>query len=208
MVGQSIINVTSGGRGRLSTLWAGVFLMILILVLTRWVGEIPMAALVGVMFMVSFKTFDWPSVTRLRAIPVQSTLVMLTTAIIVLLTHDLSKGVIAGVLMSAVFFMRKVGKMVVVNEGEDTTPEVRHYHVTGQLFFASADLFIAGFEFHGQPQRVEIDLRQVHIWDQTGAAALDKVIQRYRTRGAEVSVTGLNPQSRALMTRLGLAHAG
>ncbi|WP_292041439.1 MULTISPECIES: SulP family inorganic anion transporter [unclassified Brevundimonas] len=207
MVGQSIINVTSGGRGRLSTLWAGVFLMILILVLTQWVGKIPMAALVGVMFMVSFKTFDWPSVTRLRAIPVQSTLVMLTTAIIVLLTHDLSKGVIAGVLMSAVFFMRKVGKMVVVNEGEDTTPEVRHYHVTGQLFFASADLFVAGFEFHGQPQRVQIDLHQVHIWDQTGAAALDKVIQRYRTRGAEVSVMGLNSQSRALMTRLGLSHA-
>ena len=208
MIGQSIINVTSGGRGRLSTLWAGVFLMILILILTRWVGEIPMAALVGVMFMVSFKTFDWSSVRRLRSIPLQSTFVMLATAIVVLVTHDLSKGVVVGVLLSAVFFMRKVGKMIVVADREDPEPGVLRYAVSGQLFFASADLFAASFEYHGQPQRVEIDMTQAHIWDQTGVAALDKVVHRYTRQGAQVRLVGLNAGSQSLFDKLGTQPAG
>ncbi|WP_297804627.1 SulP family inorganic anion transporter [uncultured Brevundimonas sp.] len=202
MIGQSIINVTSGGRGRLSTLWAGIFLMVLILVLAKWVGEIPMAALVGVMIMVSFKTFDWSSIRRIRALPIQSTLVMLVTAGVVLWTHDLSKGVVVGVLMSAVFFMRKVARMVVVEEIADTPEGVLGYRVSGQVFFASAGLFTASFEHHGQPQRVDIDMSNAHIWDQTGVAALEKVVARYQARGAEVRLTGLNNASRDMLDRL------
>ena len=204
MIGQSIINVTSGGRGRLSTLWAGVFLLILILVLAKWVGMIPMAALVGVMFMVSFKTFDWSSIQRLKSIPVQSTLVMVVTASVVLLTHDLSKGVIAGVLLSAIFFMRKVSKVISVTEKETPQDGVLHYRATGQLFFASADLFVAGFEFHGRPSSVTLDLQNIHIWDQTGAAALNKVLTRYRANGAQITLNGLNTSSTVLIERLGI----
>lgn len=202
MIGQSIINVTSGGRGRLSTLWAGVFLMILILLLAPWVGQIPMAALVGVMFMVSFKTFDWSSIRRIRSIPLQSTFVMLVTATVVLLTHDLSRGVLAGVIVSAVFFMRKVAKVVSVTEETTPTQGTLRYRVSGQIFFASADFFAASFEYHGQPERVEIDLSDAHIWDQTGVAALDRVVGRYSRQGAQVELTGLNPASRTLFERL------
>lgn len=206
MIGQSIINVTSGGRGRLSTLWAGIFLLILILLLAPWVARIPMAALVGVMFMVSFKTFDWRSVRRIRAIPVQSTVVMLATAGTVLATHDLSRGVIVGVLLSAVFFMRKVARMVTVETVETEEADTLYYRVEGQLFFASAELFLAGLEFHAPPQRVVLDLSRARLWDQTGAAALDKAVSRYRARGASVELTGLDRASRTLLDRLGEAQ--
>ena len=202
MIGQSIINVTSGARGRLSTLWAGVFLLFLILVLQDWVAVIPMAALVAVMIMVSIGTFDWGSVLKLRSTPVQSSIVMLATTVTVVLTHDLSKGVMLGVILSAIFFMRKVGKTVVVTEVESPEGELR-YEVSGQLFFASADVFAAAFEHHGHPTRVEIDMTAAHLWDLTGAAAVDKVVFRYRRQGAEVVLTGMNLASRTLVTRVG-----
>ncbi len=154
MIGQSIINVTSGARGRLSTLWAGVFLLFLILVLQDSVAVIPMAALVAVMIMVSVGTFDWGSMLKLRETPMQSSIVMLATTGTVVATHDLSKGVVLGVILSAVFFMRKVGKTVVVTEVNSPEGELR-YAVSGQLFFASADVFAAAFEHHGHPTRVE-----------------------------------------------------
>jgi SulP family sulfate permease len=158
MIGQSMINVTSGGRGRLSTFWAGLFLLILILVLRDWVAQIPMAALVAVMIMVSIKTFDWGSVTNIRSTPVQSTIVMLAVTGTVLATHDLSKGVVLGVVLSVIFFARKVGKVLSVREIDTGDETVRRYVVSGQIFFVSADLFAAAFEFHGKPRRVEIDL--------------------------------------------------
>jgi SulP family sulfate permease len=188
MIGQSIINVSSGGRGRLSTLWAGLFLLFLILVLQDWVAQIPMAALVAVMIMVSIGTFEWGSVRRLGSTPIQSSIVMIATTVTVAATHDLSKGVVLGVLLSAVFFMRKVGKTIRVEEAEAPEGELR-YRVSGQLFFASADLFAASFEHHGHPRRVEIDLTDAHLWDLTGVAAVDKVVFRYRRQGAEVAVT-------------------
>jgi SulP family sulfate permease len=202
MIGQSIINVTSGARGRLSTLWAGVFLLFLILVLQDWVAKIPMAALVAVMIMVSIGTFDWGSVLKLRSTPIQSSIVMLATTGTVVLTHDLSKGVMLGVILSAVFFMRKVGKTVVVTEVDSPEGELR-YTVSGQLFFASADVFAAAFEHHGHPTRVEIDMTEAHLWDLTGAAAVDKVVFRYRRQGAEVVLTGMNAASQTLVTRVG-----
>tara|TARA_R110002012_G_scaffold307586_2_gene513137 strand:+ start:14376 stop:15857 length:1482 start_codon:yes stop_codon:yes gene_type:complete len=202
MIGQSIINVTSGARGRLSTLWAGVFLLFLILVLQDWVAVIPMAALVAVMIMVSVGTFDWGSMLKLRETPMQSSIVMLATTGTVVATHDLSKGVVLGVILSAVFFMRKVGKTVVVTEVDSPEGELR-YEVSGQLFFASADVFAAAFEHHGHPTRVEIDMTEAHLWDLTGAAAVDKVVFRYRRQGAEVVLTGMNAASQTLVTRVG-----
>ncbi|WP_436014776.1 SulP family inorganic anion transporter [Phenylobacterium sp. LjRoot219] len=203
MIGQSMINVSSGARGRLSTLWAGVFLLFLILVLQDWVARMPMPALVAVMIMVSINTFDWKSLATLRSTPLQSSIVMIATTGTVVLTHDLSKGVVLGVLLSAVFFMRKVGKTLAV--AEVATPEagVLRYRVGGQLFFASAGLFAASFEHHGRPTRVEIDLSDAHVWDLTGVAALDKVVFRYRRQGAEVTVSGLNSASRALVQQVG-----
>lgn len=203
MIGQSIINVTSGARGRLSTLWAGLFLLFLILVLQDWVAQIPMAALVAVMIMVSVGTFDWGSVLRLRSTPVQSSVVMIATTATVVATHDLSKGVMLGVILSAIFFMRKVGKTVVVEE--IAVPEEGHlqYRVTGNLFFASADVFAAAFEHHGHPKRVEIDMTDAHLWDLTGVAAVDKVVFRYRRQGAEVEVIGMNAAARTLVDKVG-----
>ncbi|MDK2748327.1 MAG: SulP family inorganic anion transporter [Brevundimonas sp.] len=203
MIGQSIINVTSGARGRLSTLWAGLFLLFLILVLRDWVAQIPMAALVAVMIMVSIGTFDWGSVLKLRSTPFQSSVVMVATTVTVVATHDLSKGVILGVLLSAVFFMRKVGKTIAVTEIETPEEGVLRYHVTGQLFFASADLFAASFEHHGRPKRVEIDMTDAHLWDLTGVAAVDKVVFRYRRQGAQVDVIGMNQAARTLVDQVG-----
>lgn len=202
MIGQSIINVTSGARGRLSTLWAGGLLLFLILVLQDWVARIPMAALVAVMIMVSVGTFNWASIWRIRSIPAQSSLVMIATTVTVVVTHDLSKGVALGVLLSAVFFMRKVGKTIRVEQVDSPDGEL-DYRVSGQLFFASADLFAASFEHHGHPRRVTIDLSAAHLWDLTGVAAVDKVVFRYRRQGAEVIVIGMTEAERTLVQRVG-----
>ena len=203
MIGQSMINVSSGARGRLSTLWAGLFLLILMLTLRDWVAQIPMAALVAVMIMVSVGTFDWGSLLNLRSTPIQSSIVMAATTATVVATHDLSKGVVLGVVLSAIFFMRKVGKTLAVTEIETPEAGVLRYRVSGQLFFASADLFAASFEHHGQPRRVEIDMSGAHLWDLSGVAALDKVVFRYRRQGAEVAITGLNAAASTLIERVG-----
>ena len=203
MIGQSIINVTSGARGRLSTLWAGRFLLFLILVLQDWVARIPMAALVAVMIMVSVGTFDWGSVLKLRSTPFQSSVVMVATTVTVVLTHDLSKGVVLGVILSAIFFMRKVGKTIVVEEVEIPEEGRLKYRVSGNLFFASADVFAASFEHHGHPTHVEIDMSDAHLWDVTGVAAVDKVVFRYRRQGAKVVVSGMNKAAQTLVTRVG-----
>jgi SulP family sulfate permease len=203
MIGQSIINVSSGARGRLSTLWAGVFLLFLILVLQDWVARIPMAALVAVMIMVSIGTFDWGSIQRLRTSPVESSIVMVATTAAVVVTHDLSKGVMLGVVLSAVFFIRKVSKVITVEPVGSEDAEVRRYVVRGQLFFGSADFFAARFEHHGQPRLVEIDMTDAHLWDLTGVAAVDKVVFKYRRQGAEVRVLGMNEASATLVDRVG-----
>ena len=203
MIGQSMINVTSGARGRLSTLWAGLFLLFLILVLQDWVARIPMAALVAVMIMVCVGTFDWGSIRNLRSNPVQSSIVMAATTVTVVATHDLSKGVVLGVLLSAVFFMRKVGKTIAVTEAQTPEEGVLRYRVTGQLFFASADVFAASFEHHGHPTRVEIDMTDARLWDLTGVAALDKVVFRYRRQGAAIEVIGMTQAERTLIEKVG-----
>ena len=155
------------------------------------------------MIMVSVGTFDWGSVLKLRSTPFQSSVVMLATTITVVLTHDLSKGVMLGVVLSAIFFMRKVGKTIVVEEIETPEQGVLRYRVTGNLFFASADVFAAAFEHHGHPTSVEIDMTGAHLWDLTGVAAVDKVVFRYRRQGAQVEVVGMNAAARTLVDRVG-----
>jgi SulP family sulfate permease len=204
VIGQSLMNVDAGARGRLSTLWAGLFLLFLILVLQDWVAQIPMAALVAVMITVAIGAFDWGSVWKIRSTPIQSSIVMLATTATVVVTHDLSKGVVLGVVLSAIFFMRKVGKTVVVEAVPTEDEGSLSYRIRGQLFFASAGLFAAGFEHHGKPRRVTIDLSEARIWDLTGVDALDRVVFKYRRQGAEVEVMGLDAPSQALVDQVGV----
>jgi SulP family sulfate permease len=203
MIGQTMINVTSGGRGRLSTLWAGLFLLILLLVLQKWVAIIPMAALTAVMIMVSVGTFDWGSILRLSKTPLPSSLVMLVTTVTVVATHDLSRGVIAGVILSALLFAGKVARLLSVQPIDTGDARRLRYVVRGQLFFVSSDFLKASFEFHGQPAEVEIDLREARIWDLTAVAAIDSVVFRYRKGGAQVHVTGMSEACRGLVARVG-----
>lgn len=200
MIGQSVINVSSGGRGRLSTFVAGAFLLVLLLVLDDILRVVPMAALVAIMIMVSIGTFSWRSILDLRRNPPSSSLVMLVTVVTVVATHDLSKGVLAGVLLSGVFFAGKVARMVHV-KAEDHEDGSRLYRVDGQIFFASADAFIAAFDFDDEVKAITIDVTQAHFWDITAVGALDKIVLKFRAKGAEVDVKGMNIASAHMMDR-------
>jgi SulP family sulfate permease len=200
MIGQSVINVSSGGRGRLSTFVAGAFLLFLILVLDDIVRLIPMAALVAVMIMVSIGTFSWRSILDIGKNPPTSSIVMLATVATVLLTHDLAKGVIVGVLLSGVFFAGKVAKMFRVSAREDE-PGRRVYTVEGQVFFASAESFAAAFDYTGPLTHVTIDVHAAHLWDISAVGALDKVVLKYRRLGIEVDIIGLNQASAHMLDR-------
>ncbi|WP_394172999.1 SulP family inorganic anion transporter [Guptibacillus hwajinpoensis] len=201
MIGQSVINVKSGGRGRLSTLVAGVFLMFLILVLNDLLVKIPMAALVGVMIMVSIGTFDWSSVKNLHKMPRSDAAVMVVTVVTVVTTHDLSKGVFAGVILSALFFASKISK-VHIDEKVDEYTQKKIYHVHGQLFFASVTELVNGFDYKDSVERVEIDLSNAHVWDDSGVGAVDKVVSKFRQNDIEVEITGVNQESSQLIDRL------
>jgi len=201
MIGQSVINVRSGGRSRLSTLIAGVFLLVLVVFLGPWVSRIPMAALVAVMIMVSIGTFSWRSIRQLREHPPSSSIVMLSTVVVTVATHDLAKGVLTGVLLSGVFFAHKVYAMFHVDVRDDDEGRVRTYEVAGQVFFATADRMIAAFDFTAPVKAVRIDLTRAHFWDITAVQALDKVVLKYRRAGVVVEVLGLNEASATLVTR-------
>ncbi|MGE4371603.1 MAG: SulP family inorganic anion transporter [Xanthobacter sp.] len=199
MIGQSVINVSSGGRGRLSTFIAGAFLLFLILVLDDVVRIIPMAALVAVMIMVSIGTFSWRSILDLRRNPRSSSIVMLATVITVVGTHDLAQGVLVGVLLSGVFFAGKVSRMVGVDVEEKAGRRV--YRITGQIFFASSEPFLRGFDFEDAPEEVVIDVTHAHFWDITSIGALDKAVMKFRQMGSRVEVLGLNEASATMVDR-------
>ncbi|WP_428030884.1 SulP family inorganic anion transporter [Ancylobacter sp.] len=201
MIGQSVINVTSGGRGRLSTFVAGAFLLFLILVLDDLVRIIPMAALVAVMIMVSIGTFSWRSILDLRTNPRSSSLVMLATVFTVVATHDLAIGVLVGVLLSGVFFAGKVSQLVAVGAHVDEAAGRVTYVVNGQIFFASAETFLGGFDFDRLARAVVIDLTHAHFWDITAVGALDKAVMKFRKAGASVEVLGLNEASATMVDR-------
>ncbi len=201
MIGQSVINVKSGGRGRLSTLAAGVFLLIMVVFLGQWVQQIPMAALVAVMIMVSVGTFNWASIRNLGKHPPSSSIVMVATVLVVVATHDLAKGVFVGVLLSGIFFAHKVGRVLRVDSQGTDGGKGRAYTVVGQVFFASADSFTASFDFRQVPEYVRIDVSRSHFWDITAVNALDKVVMRFRREGAQVEVLGMNEASATLVGR-------
>ncbi len=203
MIGQSVINVKSGGRGRLSTFVAGVFLLILLVVLGPWVKQIPMPALVAVMIMVSIGTFSWASFKNMGLHPKSSSLVMIATVGVVVFTHNLALGVGVGVLLSALFFARKVARFLTVTSHQEG-PTSRTYVITGQLFFASAAAFNRAFDYREALTHVRLDVTHAHLWDLTAVASLDKVVLKFRSQGAEVEVLGLNEASTTLVDRLGV----
>lgn len=199
MIGQSVINVRSGGRGRLSALVAGVFLIFLILVLGNIVVQIPMAVLVGVMIMVSIGTFDWSSIKGLSKAPLTDSIVMVVTVITVVATHNLAIGVFAGIILSAIFFVAKISKVQVLNRLDG---DKKVYVVKGQVFFASVDEIIAAFDFNEKMNEVEIDFTHAHVWDDSAVAAIDKIVIKMRENGTLVRLVGLNGPSSNLIERL------
>ncbi len=204
MIGQSVINVSSGGRGRLSTLWAGAFLLFLIVVLGPYVAQIPMAALVAVMIMVSINTFQWRSIRTLVTHPRSSSVVMLGTVAVVVATHDLAKGVLFGVVLSGLFFAHKVTRFFGVASARDGATAVRTYTVTGQIFFATAEALHSAFDFREADLKgVVIDLSAAHFWDITSINALDRVVLKFRHHGIPVEVVGMNAATATMVERLG-----
>ncbi|WLV24226.1 SulP family inorganic anion transporter [Aciduricibacillus chroicocephali] len=201
MIGQSVINVKSGGRKRLSTFVAGAFLIFLILVLGDLVVKIPMPVLAGIMIMVCIGTFDWGSFAYLKKAPKSDAVVMVVTVVIVLMTHDLSKGVIAGVILSAITFVAKISKIKVTEQLQNSKII---YKIKGQLFFASVESFVDAFDMDLTNKEIIIDFTEAHIWDDSGVGAVDKVIMKYKEKENEVTVLGVNESSRKLLNRLAI----
>ncbi|HLR68034.1 SulP family inorganic anion transporter [Virgibacillus alimentarius] len=203
MIGQSVINVKSGGRGRLSTLVAGLFLMFLIIVLGNLVVQIPMPVLAGIMIMVSIGTFDWSSFSYIVKAPKSDATVMLATVIIVVMTNDLSKGVIAGVILSAIFFVAKISKIQVTKQlkGDNIL-----FQVKGQLFFASVESFVNAFDLDRKDENIIIDFSNAHVWDESAVGAVDKVILKFRERNNTVTIQGLNASSKKMIDKLAMHH--
>ncbi len=204
MIGQSVINIKSGGRGRLSTLFSGLFLLFLLLVLGEWVSKIPMAALVAVMIMVSIGTFSWSSFKNLKTHPKTSSLVMISTVIVVVITHNLALGVFVGVLTSSLFFARRVSRLLKIKSHLSEDKEKRTYNIYGQVFFASADTFSNSFDFKEVVQHVTINLSETHFWDLSAVGALDKVVMKFRREGTAVHLIGMNKASATIVDRLGV----
>lgn len=200
MIGQSIINVSSGARTRLSTLVAGVFLLCLVVFLKDWLAYIPMAALVAIMIMVAFTTFNWNSVRNFQKHPKQSNIVMLAVVIIVLATHNLALGVFVGVLLSALFLVNKLESEVKVRSTL-LNSNTRQYVISGQIFFSSSDKFFQFFDFEEIISKVEIDLTHAHVWDITSVNMLNSVVQKFKDQNIDVKVVGLNEASNTLIDR-------
>ncbi len=204
MIGQSIINVKSGGRGRLSSAAAGVFLLIMVVGLGDVVSLIPMAALVAIMIMVSIGTFSWSSLRNLRTHPRSSSVVMLATVATVVYTHNLAIGVLLGVLLSGIFFAAKIAQLFRVRTERSADGRVRTYHVEGQLFYGSVEDFMAALDFRDAPEHVIIDVGRAHIWDISAVQALDMAVLKFRRDGAEVEIRGMNAASETLVDKLAI----
>jgi SulP family sulfate permease len=203
MIGQTVSNVKYGGRGRLSTLFAGALLLILMVLLKPWVSQVPVAALVAIMVMVSIDTFDWSSLRTLVAHPKMSSAVMMATVLVTIASSNLALGVAVGVMLSGVFFTFKVARLMRIEMEIDETGTRLTYRVFGQVFFASADMFVDAFDIREATDRtVLIDVSQAHFWDITAVAALDKVVQRFRAHGVPVELNGVNAASSTLIERI------
>ncbi|MBD0346927.1 MAG: SulP family inorganic anion transporter [Coleofasciculus sp. Co-bin14] len=202
MVGQSIINVRSGATSRLSTFVSGAFLLFSIILLRDIVMQIPMAALVGVMIMVAAETFDWKSLKQLQKMPLSEAFVMPMTVIVVVWTHDLAQGVLAGVLVSAVVFAWKVTNIKTTTAIDSDGSKI--YEISGEIFFGSMTHFIDLFNYEQDPEYIVIDFTQAHIWDHSAVTAVSKVAQKYRKLDKKVTLVGLNEESRRFVHKVGI----
>ncbi|MBT2756887.1 SulP family inorganic anion transporter [Mesobacillus foraminis] len=199
MIGQSVINIKSGGRYRLSSFAAGLFLILLIVLLGDIVAQIPMAALAGVMIMVSISTFDWTSVKTLHLLPKSDAVVMVVTVLTVILTHNLAIGVFTGILLSAIFFVSKISHVEVKRS---LVGGKRVYLLNGELFFASVTELIKKFDYKEEVDSVELNLSRTHLWDDSAVAAIDKIVNKFEESGKKILVTGMNQESSELATKL------
>ncbi len=204
MIGQSVINIQSGGRGRLSTFWAGLFLLFSILVLGQWVRQTPMAVLAAIMIMVSIGTFRWSSIRNIPKIPRNETVVMITTMTLIIATSNFALGVGIGIIMSTVFFSRNIAQLVFVDKALSEDGSHCLYTVRGQIFFLSKEDFLAGFDFDEAVKQVTINLSQAHFWDQGSVVILDQIVVKFHRKGAHVDLVGLNDASATLVDRLSL----
>jgi SulP family sulfate permease len=204
MIGQSIINVKSGGRGRLSTFIAGFFLLIMVVFLSDIISVIPMAALVAVMIMVSIGTFDWGSIKGLKTLPLSTNIVMLSTVAVTVYTHNLALGVITGVLFAALFFANKISHFMYCNISLDKETNTKSYEFVGQVFFNSADKFYETFDFKEVVDKVVIDVSKAHFWDVSAVYSLDKAVIKFRREGSEVEVIGQNEATKTIIDRFGV----
>lgn len=202
MIGQSIINIKSGGRGRLSSFAAGVILLFMVVVLGDLVAIIPMAALVAIMVMVSIGTFSWSSISNLRTHPLSSSVVMIATVVTVVYTHNLAIGVLVGVLLSGIFFAAKIAQLFRVTSTLSEDGRHRTYVVEGQLFYGSVEDFMTALDFREAVERVTIDVSRAHIWDISSVQALDMAVLKFRRDGAEVEIAGMNKATETIVDRL------
>jgi len=204
MIGQSVINVKSGGRGRLSCFFAGITLLILCVGLGDLVSQIPMPALVAIMIMVSIGTFSWSSIKSLRIHPTSSSVVMLATVITVVWSHNLAIGVLTGVLLSGIFFAAKIAQLFRVTSTATPDGRTRTYRVEGQLFYGSVEDFMRAFDFKEALDAVIIDVTAAHIWDISSVQALDMAVLKFRRTGAAVQIIGMNKASETIVDKLAL----
>ncbi|WP_112313491.1 SulP family inorganic anion transporter [Pseudogemmobacter bohemicus] len=204
MIGQSIINVKSGGRGRLSSFAAGIYLLFMVVVLGDLVSQIPMAALVAIMIMVSIGTFSWSSLKNLKTHPKSSSVVMIATVVAVVYTHNLAIGVLMGVLLSGIFFAGKIAQLFKVKASATPDGRVRTYVIEGQLFYGSVEDFMDAFDFKEAVEKVIIDVSRAHIWDISSVQALDMAILKFRRDGAEVEIVGMNEASETIVDKLAI----
>ncbi len=202
MIGQSMINVKSGGRGRLSAFTAGTVLLILVVGLGDLVARIPMPALVAIMIMVSIGTFSWSSIKNLRVHPRSSSIVMVATVVTVVYTHNLAIGVLVGVLLSGIFFAGKIAQLFRISSTLSPDGRERTYVLEGQLFYGSTEDFANAFDFREALDRVVIDVSRAHIWDISSVQALDMAILKLRREGADVEVIGMNAASETIVDKL------
>ncbi|MEW5832983.1 MAG: SulP family inorganic anion transporter [Campylobacterota bacterium] len=204
MIGQSVINIKSGGRGRLSTLIAGVLLLIMVVFMSDLISIIPMAALVAVMIMVSIGTFNWGSIKGLKTLPFSTNVVMLSTVIVVVWTHNLALGVFTGVLLASLFFANKISHFLYWEKSFEETSSTRVYKFVGQVFFNSAERFADAFDYREAVKHVIIDVTRAHFWDISAVHALDKAVIKLRKMGKEVEVVGQNEATKTIIDRFGI----
>ena len=204
MIGQSIINVKSGGRNRLSTLIAGGFLIVMVVFLSQYLKIIPMAALVAIMIMVSIGTFNWGSIKNLKDYPLTTNIVMITTVAVVVITHNLAFGVFAGVLLASLFFANKMSNSM--NISSEIIDDERKYKVTGQVFFNSSEQFLKNFDFKENVSKVSIDFSNAQFWDVSAVTALDKVVIKFKQNKIDVNIIGLNQESQSIIDKFGISN--